>query len=202
MNKQDSQPTVFMVDDDASVRAAFSRALTAEGFRTRAWQSADEFLEEHDPEAPGCLVADVAMPGMSGLELQAQLCALGCIRPVVFVTAHGSIPMTVQAMRAGAVTFLPKPVRLSELIQAIREAFQKDQALRDARASRIALEARLMALTAREREVLNLVVAGKMNKQIAAELGAAEKTIKVHRGRVMSKMHVRSVAELVALTRT
>jgi FixJ family two-component response regulator len=164
------------------------------------WQTADAFLDEHDPEAPGCLVADVAMPGTNGLELQARLSACGCIRPVVFVTAHGSIPMSVQAMRAGAVTFLSKPVRLVELVQAVREAFEKDHTLREARAIRAALEARLTALTAREREVLDLVVVGKMNKQIAAELGAAEKTIKVHRGRVMSKMHVRSVAELVTLT--
>ena len=199
-NKQEMRPVVFLVDDDASVRTALSRALSMEGFCTRAWQSADEFLDEHDPETPGCLVADVAMPGRSGLELQAELATRGCIRPIVFVTAHGSIPMSVQAMRAGAITFLPKPVRLSELVQAVREAFEKDRALRDARASRADVEARLTALTPREREVLELVVAGKMNKQIAAELGAAEKTIKVHRGRVMSKMHVRSVAELVTLT--
>jgi FixJ family two-component response regulator len=200
MNKQEMRPMVFLVDDDASVRTALSRALSMEGFCIRAWQSADEFLDEHDPETPGCLVTDVAMPGKSGLELQAELAARGCIRPIVFVTAHGSIPMTVQAMRAGAVTFLPKPVRLAELVQAVREAFEKDRMLRDARASRADVEARLTALTPREREVLELVVAGKMNKQIAAALGAAEKTIKVHRGRVMSKMQVRSVAELVTLT--
>jgi FixJ family two-component response regulator len=200
MNKQEMRPTVFLVDDDASVRTALSRALSMEGFFTRAWQSADEFLDDHDVETPGCLVTDVAMPGRNGLELQAELAARGCIRPIVFVTAHGSIPMSVQAMRAGAVTFLPKPVRLAELVQAIREAFEKDRLLRDQRASRADVEARLTALTPREREVLDLVVAGKMNKQIAAQLGAAEKTIKVHRGRVMSKMHVRSVAELVTLT--
>jgi FixJ family two-component response regulator len=171
-----------------------------EGFCTRAWRSADEFLDEHDPETPGCFVTDVAMPGRSGLELQAELAARGCIRPIVFVTAHGSIPMSVQAMRAGAVTFLPKPVRLSELVAAVSEAFEKDRTLREERASRADVAARLTALTPREREVLDLVVAGKMNKQIAAQLGAAEKTIKVHRGRVMSKMHVRSVAELVTLT--
>jgi FixJ family two-component response regulator len=171
-----------------------------EGFCTRAWQSADEFLDEHDPDAPGCLVTDVAMPGRSGLELQAELAARGCSRPIVFVTAHGSIPMSVRAMRAGAVTFLPKPVRLTDLVEAVREAFEKDRASREDRASRADVRARLTALTPREREVLELVVAGKMNKQIAAQLGAAEKTIKVHRGRVMSKMHVRSVAELVTLT--
>src|SRR5262245_47287827 len=200
MNKQEMRPVVFLVDDDASVRTALSRALSMEVFCRRAWQSPAEFRDEHDPEPPGCLVTDVAMPGKSGLELQAELAARGCIRPIVFVTAHGSIPMTVQAMRAGAVTFLPKPVRLAELVQAVREAFEKDRMLRDARASRADVQARLTALTPREREVLELVVAGKMNKQIAAALGAAEKTIKVHRGRVMSKMQVRSVAELVTLT--
>ncbi|HVY81585.1 MAG TPA: response regulator transcription factor, partial [Steroidobacteraceae bacterium] len=141
MTKQEQRPTVFLVDDDASVRTALSRALSMEGFCTRAWPSADEFLDEHDVDAPGCLVTDVAMPGRNGLELQAELAARGCNRPIVFVTAHGSIPMSVQAMRAGAVTFLPKPVRLAELVQAIREAFEKDRVLRDARASRADVQA-------------------------------------------------------------
>jgi FixJ family two-component response regulator len=202
MNIEESAeiPTVFLVDDDASVRTAFTRGLTAEGFAVRSWESADAFLRDHDPAEPGCLVADVTMPGTTGLELQSLLATSGCTRPIVFVTAHGNVPMSVQAMRAGAVTFLPKPVRLAELSAAIREACERDRVNRQRSARREAVQTRFRCLTAREREVLALVVAGKMNKQIAAELGAAEKTVKVHRGRVMSKMRVRSVAELVSLT--
>lgn len=200
MNLQPLRPTVFLIDDDAAVRVALSRALAIEGFETRLWDTADAFLAEHDAEAPGCVVTDVAMPGMNGLDLQRELVSRGYARPIVFVTGHGNIRMSVQAMRAGAVTFLPKPVRAADLAQAVREALEKDGRLREARARRAAVESRLGALTARERQVLRLVIVGKMNKQIAAELGAAEKTIKVHRGRVMSKMHVRSVAELVTLT--
>jgi FixJ family two-component response regulator len=194
------EPTVFLVDDDASVRNALKRGLTAAGFSVRASASADAFLAEHDPEVPGCLVADVAMPGMNGLELQSVLAARGCLRPIVFVSAKGSIPMSVQAMRAGAVTFLSKPVRLEELVSAVREALERDSEIREEQALRSDVESRLTALTAREREVLELIVVGKLNKQIAAALGAAEKTIKVHRGRVMAKLQVRSVAELVTLT--
>jgi FixJ family two-component response regulator len=199
MSKADP-PSVFLVDDDPGICRALSRGLTAEGFTVHCWQSARAFLDEHDPAAPGCLVADVAMPGLNGLELQELLATTGCSRPIVFITGRGSIPMSVRAMRAGAVNFLPKPVRLTELVAAIREALERDAKVRERSAHRAALEARLTALTTREREVLALVVAGKMNKQIAAELGAAEKTIKVHRGRVMRKMQVRSVAELVTLT--
>jgi FixJ family two-component response regulator len=193
-------PTVFLVDDDAAVRTALRRALAAAGFAVRSYETADAFLVAHDPSLPGCLVADVAMPGMSGLELQAVLSARGHARPMIFVTAKGSIPMSVQAMKAGAVTFLPKPVRLGELVAAVREAFELDLRRRAVQAERSDIESRLMALTSREREVLELIVVGKLNKQIAAELGAAEKTVKVHRGRVMAKLHVRSVAELVTLT--
>jgi FixJ family two-component response regulator len=197
---QEIRPTVYLVDDESTVRAALARTLTAEGFETHTWESADAFLAQHDAAAPGCVVADIAMPGMSGLDLQRELLARGCIRPIVFVTGHGNIRMSVQAMRAGAVTFLPKPVRAADLAQAVNEALEKDRALRAAQARRAAVESRLRALTVREKEVLTLVLAGRMNKQIAAELGAAEKTIKIHRGRVMNKMRVRSVAELVTLT--
>lgn len=200
MSAQQPGPVVFLVDDDASVRIALKRGLSAEGLTVRTWESADAFLAEHDPDLPGCLVADVSMPGMSGLELQAVLSSRGCTRPIVFVTAKGNIPMSVQAMRAGAVTFLSKPVRLADLVTAIREAFERDARNREEQAHLSAVESRLTSLTAREREVLDLIVVGKLNKQIAAELGAAEKTIKVHRGRVMAKLQVRSVAELVTLT--
>jgi FixJ family two-component response regulator len=200
MTANAEQPIVFLVDDDSSIRNALRRGLAAEGFAVRSFESADAFLAAHDPATPGCLVADVAMPGMSGLELQTVLAARGCARPVIFVTARGSIPMSVQAMRAGAVTFLAKPVRLVDLVAAIREAFEKDRRCRAELVARSVVEARLTALTLREREVLELIVLGRLNKQIAAELGAAEKTIKVHRGRVMQKLQVRSVAELVTLT--
>ena len=195
-----AQPIVYLVDDDAAIRAALRRGLASAGFLVRAYESADAFLAAHDPATPGCLVADVAMPGMSGFELQTVLSARGCARPIIFVTGRGNIPMSVQAMRAGAVTFLSKPVRLADLTAAVREAFERDRRCRAEAAERTEVEARLRVLTAREREVLELIVVGKLNKQIAAELGAAEKTIKVHRGRVMAKLNVRSVAELVTLT--
>lgn len=200
MNRPTEQPVVYLVDDDAAVRTALRRGLVAEGFSVRVFESADAFLAAHDPGQPGCLVADVAMPGMSGLELQSLLASRGSSRPIIFVTARGSIPMSVQAMRAGAVTFLPKPVRLGELVAAVREALERDRRDREERDATADVESRMTSLTFREREVLDLIVTGKLNKQIAAELGAAEKTIKVHRGRVMAKLHVRSVAELVTLT--
>jgi FixJ family two-component response regulator len=193
-------PIAYIVDDDAAVRTALRRGLASVGIPAAAFDGPAEFLAVHDPALPGCVVADVAMPGMSGLELQALLASRGCTRPIIFVTAKGSIPLSVQAMKAGAVTFLPKPVRLAELVAAVREAFDLDARRREAQAERSDIESRLGALTSREREVLDLIVLGKLNKQIAAALGAAEKTIKVHRGRVMAKLHVRSVAELVTLT--
>ena len=199
MSEIEQTPTVFLVDDDASVRSALTRALNAEGFHVLSWASADAFLADYDPEKPGCLVADVAMPGTDGLQLQTMLSSGEHSLPIVFITGNGNVRMSVQAMRAGAVTFLPKPVRLSELAAAVREALERDRLTRQKQAARSAIQSRLAALTARERQVFDLVVAGKMNKQIAAQLGAAEKTVKVHRGRVMFKMRVRSVAELVTL---
>jgi FixJ family two-component response regulator len=199
MSEIEQTPTVFLVDDDASVRSALTRALNAEGFHVLSWASADAFLADYDPEKPGCLVADVAMPGTDGLQLQTMLSSGEHSLPIVFITGNGNVRMSVQAMRAGAVTFLPKPVRLAELAAAVREALERDRLTRQKHAARSAIQSRLAALTARERQVFDLVVAGKMNKQIAAQLGAAEKTVKVHRGRVMFKMRVRSVAELVTL---
>jgi FixJ family two-component response regulator len=201
MNANNTEPTVFLVDDDASVVSALSRGLAANGFNVRSWTDAVTFLREHDPTVPGCLITDVAMPTLSGLELQSELSDSGCTRPIVFITGRGDIPMSVRAMRAGAVTFLPKPVALADLAAAAREAIAKDAALRESCKRRATIDGRLMgSLLVREREVLMHVVNGKMNKQIAASLGAAEKTVKVHRGRLMRKMHVRSVAELVLIT--
>jgi FixJ family two-component response regulator len=200
MNTCNTEPTVFLVDDDASIVTALSRGLTAEGFTVRSWTDALSFLKEHDPDAPGCLITDVSMPSLNGLELQIELSNSGCPRPIVFITGKGDIPMSVQAMRAGAVTFLSKPVSLADLSAAAREAIAKDAAIRESYKRRASIDMRLSALTPREREVLQHVINGKMNKQIAASLGAAEKTVKVHRGRLMRKMHVRSVAELVMVT--
>jgi FixJ family two-component response regulator len=193
-------PQVFLVDDDPLVCKALSRGLAAHGFSVRTWDNALAFLEHYDPEAPGCLVTDIAMPGLNGLELQTVLSTRGYAPPIVFITGKGSITMSVQAMRAGAVSFLPKPVHLSDLAAAVQEALEQDARGRQMRARRATIEARLSTLTAREREVLELVVSGCMNKQIAAQLGAAEKTVKVHRCRVMRKMDARSLARLVLMS--
>ena len=194
--------TVFVVDDDAAFLKAVTRLLRVSDFDVRSFPSAAAFLNEHDPAAPGCLVLDVAMPGLDGLELQQTLAARGCERSIVFITGQGDIPMGVQAMKAGAVNFLTKPFEKDELLAAVREALEKDRLARSARAECEAAERRLASLTPREREVLSHVIAGRLNKQIAGDLGAAEKTVKVHRGRVMEKMGVRSVAELVRLCAT
>jgi FixJ family two-component response regulator len=195
----DTQPTVFLVDDEPSILDALSRLLRVEGFAVRTWNSGIKFLQEHQTEIPGCLVADVRMPGLDGLELQRALRNSGSERPIVFVTGQGDIPMTVQAMKAGAVSFLSKPVRCTEFVAAVREAISKDESIRAARQERRDVEMRVEKLTRRELQVLKLITRGLLNKQIAAELGAAEKTIKVHRARVMQKMQVRSAAALVGL---
>lgn len=190
------QPTVFLLDDDPSILHGLSRGLRTHGFAVRAWRHAQEFLEQHDPEAPGCLVLDVLMPGYNGLDLQKVLASAGCERTIVFISGVGDVSTSVKAMRAGAVTFLSKPVRLEDLANAVREAFAKDALAREKRRVRTGIESHLRSLTEREREVLKHVVEGKMNKQIAATLGIAEKTVKIHRGRLMEKMHVKSVAQL------
>jgi FixJ family two-component response regulator len=173
--------------------------LQSEGYAIRTWTSALEFLNGHDPYVPGCVVTDVLMPDMSGLELQNALAISGSQRPIIFVTGQGDIPMSVQAMRAGAVTFLPKPVLRADLVAAVNEALSKDLSIRSVQREQEMIRARLVRLTPRERQVLDLVVRGMLNKQIAGVLGAAEKTIKVHRGRLLAKMEVRSAAGLVNL---
>jgi FixJ family two-component response regulator len=195
----DVQPVIFLLDDENSIVVALSRMLQGEGFEIRTFTSAFDFLNSHDPEVPGCLVTDVLMPQMSGLQLQRALQSSGSDRPIVFITGQGDIPTTVQAMKAGAVSFLSKPVRRADLVAAVREATDKDLVSRVLRSEQRAIRARFESLTPRERQVLALVTTGMLNKQIAAELGAAEKTIKVHRGRVMGKMQVRSAAALVHL---
>ncbi len=193
------QPIVFLLDDDAAVVTALGRMLQASGFAVRSWTSAAEFLEAHDAQTPGCLVTDLRMPDMSGLELQRALFDRGSDRAIVFVTGQGDIPTTVQAMKAGAVSFLPKPVQRAELVAAVQEALRRDAEGRAQHREREDLVRRLASLTPRERQVLDLVATGMLNKQIAAELGAAEKTIKVHRGRIMEKMQVRTATALVGL---
>jgi len=199
---QDTQTsaTVYLVDNDASSRSAMTLALVAEGFHVKCWATADAFLAEYDPKEPACLVSEVMLPGTDGLQLQSILAQSDRSLPIIFITGNAHVRMSVQAMRAGAITLLQKPVCLAELMDAIREGLERNYILRQQIASSAAAQSRLTALTPRERQVLELVIVGKLNKQIATQLGAAEKTIKVHRGRVMDKMEVRSVAELVLLT--
>ena len=192
-------PTVFVVDDYAPGRRSISRLLHAAGFPVATFASACEFLVQYDPAACGCLVLDLAMPAVSGLELQSILAEKGSLLPIIFLTAHGDIPKSVQAMKRGASDFLTKPVHDEELLAAVRVAIEKDRALRREQAELTEVRARLAMLTPREREVLEYVLAGKLNKEIAGDLGTVEQTVKVHRARVMQKMRVRSVAELVRL---
>ena len=193
-------PTVFVVDDDPAVLKSLSRLLRSVQLTVVTFGSPQEFLERHDPRAPGCLVLDMAMPGLNGLELQEALTTKGSAIPIIFLTGHGDIPMSVQAMKHGAFDFLTKPVNDEDLIKAVHAALEKDRIARQARNELDDIQARLATLTPREREVLTHVVSGQLNKQIAFDLGTVEKTIKVHRARVMEKMKVQSLAELVRLT--
>ncbi|HEY9171178.1 MAG TPA: response regulator transcription factor [Verrucomicrobiae bacterium] len=193
-------PTVFVVDDDPAVLKSLSRLLRSAHLTCATFSSPREFLGRHDPNAPGCLVLDLAMPGLNGLELQQALIASGQELPIIFLTGHGDIPMSVQAMKRGAVDFLTKPVNDAALLKAVRAAIEKDRVQRQQRAEIADIQHRLATLTPREREVMEHVIAGHLNKQTAADLGTVEKTIKVHRARVMGKMKVHSVAELVHLT--
>jgi FixJ family two-component response regulator len=191
--------TVFIVDDAREVRTGLSRLLAAAGYRVRAFESAASFLQEHDAEVPGCLLLDVCMPGLSGLELQRTLVGSPGARPIVFLTGRGDIQTSVHAMKEGAVDFLTKPVDDSQLFAAVDQALKRDAEQRLERAIRDTIQRRLAMLTPRERQVMAHVIRGRLNKQIAADLGTGEKTVKVHRARVMSKMVARSVAELVQL---
>ena len=192
-------PTVFVVDDDPSVLKGLSRLLRSAGWQEVTYDSPDAFLRQYDRDAPGCLVLDVAMPGVDGLELQRRLVDAGCPLPIVFITGHADIPTSVRAMRAGALNFLSKPVNDDDLLAAVREAVETDRVARRAQRDMALVRERLATLTPREREVLDQVVVGKLNKQIAGDLGTVEKTIKVHRARVMEKMGARSLAELARM---
>jgi FixJ family two-component response regulator len=191
---------VFVVDDDPSVLKALARLLRAAGFEVSCFTSPREFLAQHESSMPGCVVLDVAMPGLSGIELQKALATAGCERPIVFITGRGNIPTSVQAMKAGAIDFLTKPFDDEDLLAAVRAAAEKDRQIRRTREELKSIEQRLATLTPREREVLHHVVSGRLNKQIAFQLGTAEKTVKVHRARVMQKMRVESLAELVRVS--
>lgn len=192
-------PTVFLVDDDDAVLKSLGRLMRSTGLEVAAFSSPRQFLEHYDARIPGCLVLDVAMPGLDGLALQAALVARDATLPIIFLTGHGDIPMSVQAMKRGALDFLTKPVDDEALLRAIRLAFDQNRRWRATQAELEAIRARLDTLTPREREVLGQVISGRLNKQIAADLGTVEATIKVHRARVMEKMKVQSLAELVRL---
>ena len=196
----DSAFTVFIVDDDSGVIRALSRLLKSRGYETESFTSSREFLEQHDAALPGCAVLDLSMPDLNGLELQQALTREGAVpRPIIFLTGRGDIPTSVQAMKAGAVDFLAKPFNDVELLAAVQAAIDRDALMRRQRADREEVARKLATLTLREREVLEHVVAGQLNKHIAASLGTVEKTIKVHRGRIMQKMGAASLVELVRM---
>jgi FixJ family two-component response regulator len=195
-------PTVFIVDDDPDIGRALARLLRAAGYHARTFRSARTFLSEHDPGVPGCVILDLAMPDLDGLEVQATLAATGCPRPIIFLTGHPTIASSVSAIRAGAVDFLAKPIEEQRLLAALDEALRIDESDRRVWTAREAIMERLRTLTPREKQVLEYVVSGWMNKQIAADLGTVEKTIKVHRARVMHKLGARSLPELVQIAST
>jgi FixJ family two-component response regulator len=191
--------TVFVIDDDASVRRALERQLRTVGYRVETFESAQDYAARAPLAAVACIVTDVRMPGMSGLDLQDSLARAGRALPMVFITGHGDIPTSVRAMKGGAVNFLPKPFTEAEILAAVGEALERSRAVERERGEIAGLRARYASLTAREREVLALVVAGLLNKVVADRLGVAEATIKVHRGRVMEKMGAASLADLVRM---
>jgi FixJ family two-component response regulator len=195
----DPDPIVFIVDDDLSVRRSTERLIRSAGFKVLTFTSAREFLASPRPEGPACLVLDVRMPGLSGMELQRELTQSGIHIPIIFITGHGDIPMSVRAMKAGAVEFLTKPFRSRSLLDAVRAALERDRSAHKARSETGELRQRYAQLTPREREVMALVVAGQLNKQVAGELFTTERTIKFHRAHIMQKMGAESLADLVRM---
>ncbi len=195
----DSRPIVFVVEDDASVRDAVSNLLESVGLRAQVFGSTEEFRKTPRPDAPSCLVLDVRLPGMNGIEFQEDLKKTGILIPIIFVTAHGDVPMTSRAMKAGAIEFLMKPFQKEELLAAIHNGLERDRLRREGQAELVILHSRFEELTPREREVMKLVVAGLTNKEVASQLGISEVTTKMHRGQVMRKMHADSLAALVRM---
>jgi RNA polymerase sigma factor (sigma-70 family) len=190
---------VFVVDDDPSVRSSLKFLLSSVGLQVESFESAETFLQRKPPDAPSCLVLDVRLRGLSGLDFQRELAARNIRIPIVFVTGHGDIPMSVRAMKAGAIEFLTKPYRDQDLLDAVRVALERDRARREEEKDLTDLRQRFESLTPREQEVISMVVSGKLNKQIAGELGTAENTVKVHRSRAMEKMNAQSFADLVRM---
>jgi FixJ family two-component response regulator len=197
--KSAAVPTVFIVDDDGGVRRAVQDLVESIGLRAECFATGQEFLQKKRGSEPSCLVLDVRLPQMSGLDFQRMLADVGIRIPIIFVTAHGDIPMSVRALKSGAVEFLTKPFRDQDLLDAIQQALQRDRAAQEQQDEVQELHGRYLALTARERTVMGLVVAGMLNKQIASEIGASEATVKIHRGNVMEKMQAGSLIELVRM---
>ena len=200
--ESEGQPIVFVVDDDESLREALKTLFVMVGLRAEAFAEPSEFLMTKMPDAPACAVLDVRLPGLSGLELQSELATAGVKIPIIFMTGHGDIPMSVKAMKAGAVEFLPKPFRDQDMLDAVQLALKRDRTRREAEQADSQFRTNFESLSSREREVMARVAAGLMNKQIAFELGLAEVTVKVHRGSLMRKMNARSVAELARMAQS
>jgi len=192
-------PMVFVVDDDPSVRSSLKFLFSTVGLQVESFDSADAFLHKKTPDAPSCLVLDVRLPGLSGLDFQRELAARNTPIPIIFITGHGDIPMSVRAMKAGAVEFLTKPFRDQDLLDAVRIALERDRARRELDKDVTILQRRFDSLTAREQEVISMVVSGMLNKQIADQLGTAESTVKVQRSRAMEKMHAESLVDLIRM---
>ena len=197
-----TDPIVFVVDDDPSVRSSLKFLIGTVGLHVETFDSAETALQRLSPDTPSCLVLDVRLRGLSGLDLQHELAGRNCQVPIVFITGHGDIPMSVRAMKAGAIEFLTKPFRDQDLLDAVRIALEQDRTRREREKEITGLQQRFDSLTAREREVVSMVVAGKLNKQIADQLGTAENTVKVQRSRAMEKMHAQSLPELVVMMQT
>jgi len=200
LKEDGDQPIVFIVDDDVSMRRALTNLFESVGLKVEAFGSAPQLLQAKPPEVPSCLVLDIRLPGASGLDLQSDLAKANIQTPIIFITGHGDIPMTVQAMKSGAIDFLTKPVRDQDILDAVQAAIERDRKRRDLNRTVSTVRSRFESLSPRERDVLSLVTSGLMNKQVAAQLGLAEITVKIYRGQIMRKMGAKSLADLVRMS--